>query len=236
MSVKIKIFKLDPSNSEEASKFMDSVNVIQNGILLSQDSMGILYKDRDEVGMSRENLATAISGELAKSQNTFAIQEGLVRSYTDMIKHFSIQQKDAEQKGDEVQKELDAYMLTYDKTLETEVSELLAKRKEAEIAHQQAPKPKKEELLKPIYDINEVLKELEPKLAAYKTSFDAGVTELTNRMGIHRVDSANLMGRVKENNSFLEAAIDARDHAGVFIKSSKLYIADILAGNIEGLE
>lgn len=237
MGVKIQFFKLGHSLiSEDASKFMSSVSVIENGVIMGQEYVGILYKDRDDVGMAKENLVTAASGELAKSQKQFITQEGLVRAYKDMIVFFENQHKAAQVKADEAQKELDVYVQTYDPSLENEMAGLTKDLQDATVKHQQAPKKDKEPFLKRIYEVNEKIKIVQPVYDKYKNEFDAKSNEISAAMGGFAVEAANVLGKVKEYQGFLDDAVAARDHAGVFIISTKKLIADLLTDQVPGVQ
>lgn len=235
--VKIKFFNLDNGAvSEEATAFMESVNVLDSGILLTQGHVGILYKDFGDVGMSTQNMVIAASGELAKCQKNFVIQEGLVRAYSGMIEGCEAKLKVAQDNSEKERVALDAYAQTYDSSFEVDLANLKDELKAAEVAWQQAPKAKRPELLKPIHLIGEKIKVAQPKFDAYKAQFDSGSSEISARMGTFAVEAGNIMGDIKGHSASLAEAIDAREHARTFIVTTKKLIADLTAETVEGLQ
>ena len=235
MSVKIKIFKMVPENSQEISDFMDTVKVMQDGILITDSNIGVLYRTKDDIGMDTDSLITAVSGELVKAQKQFVLQDGLVRAYTAVIAKFSGDHKAAQDEADAVKAELDAHIFGYNDALELEVAELTRECDEIKAKHQNTPKKDKDirdGLLQMWNDKNNLLKEKTAEFEAYKAEFDAKSNEISARMGGFAVKAANLMGEIKENNGLLETATHDREHARVFIGTTKQYMKELGEGSI----
>lgn len=230
--VKIEFFKISPENSKVISDFMDSVNVIQDGILISDGYVGIMHKTLDDIGMSNQNCITAVAGELAKSQKQFVLQDGLTRAYTGVISSFEAKRAEFDKGVAECQLELDKHNESYDDTLEKQVADLNEKIKENTVSHQQAPKAEKDAWLQKYVALNKELEELLPKYEAYRKEFDAKSSEISARMGSFAVESANILSEIKENSGFLETATKDREHARIFINSTKQYISELEAGTI----
>lgn len=235
MSVKIKIFKMVPENSGEITDFMDTVKVLQDGIIVSDGAIAIMYKGKEDVGMDTDSLITAISGELVKSQKQFVLQDGLTKAYEGMIKKYSADHKDAQDNADTIQAELNRHMAGYDEQYEGDVNRLTAELQSITDKHQKTNKKEKdirEALLKQHQEKAAELKAATEKFTAYKTEFDAKSNEISARMGEFAVKAANIMADIKENNGFLETAEKDREHARVFIGSTKKYIKDLEEGKI----
>lgn len=229
---KVKIFEMTTANEEAISEFLTKVNVTQDGFLISDGMLGILYKDKDEFGMEDQQLAVAISGELTKSQKQYVLQEGLCRAYGDMVSLFTTKREVKVTLAKELEEKLTAYDETWDKELEQKYLDMKSKIGELEMKHKKAPKPQKEAILKELYEANKTFKELSDSFDEYKAKFEEGKKTLDSEMSEAKVALVNFNGKIKENKGLLEAAEEDREHAKVFIASSKKLIADIQSGSI----
>lgn len=249
--VKIRIFKMEPRNTDEINQFIESVKILENGFLLGNgDSIGILYKERDNIGFDKQDFITAISGELAKVHKNFAIQEGLVRAYKGMIGTYTDQMNEANNQSDKLKKELEEYMETYDRsydvaveTLSDQIEELKNKLNEAKQKHQSVPKKEKEKYLLQFKEITDQIKITGDELAVsqanrdtYKESFDPKSNQISAEMGTYAVKAANLLGKIKEYSELLEQAMSEREHASMFMSSSEKFLEDLKNDNVEGLK
>lgn len=232
MATKLKVFKMDEENSEGITKFLETVNVTQDGFMIGSGMLGILYREKDNLGMERDQLAVAISGELSKSQKQFVLQEGLCRAYSAMIDLYS--KREAEKKAifEAKEKELAEYNTKWDGKLEQEVNDAKSKLGAMEKKYKSAGKLDKAELEKQTFALSQELKPLEEKLAAHKKEFDAGKYTLELSLGEVKLEYANLGGLIKENKGLLETAELDREHAKVFIVSTQKLIEDIQNGEV----
>lgn len=236
MGVKIKVFKAGIDSSDAMSEFMGTVNVIENGILLTENSYGVLYKDKDDVGMSTSNLVGVLSGELASAQKNFIKQEGLVHGYQGMVDKFQAIADENKNKADEARKILDAHMSTFDIELQAKYDDIKGGMEKVKRAWQATGKtnPKKAKLEEEYYELENKFKEVDEIYSNYNKEFTAKTTELTNAVSLPQINMANALGKVKENKNFIDTCVDDRDHARVFIATTKALIQDLLDGKVEG--
>lgn len=238
MTVKMKIFPLKPERSEEISAFMESVKVIEQGIITDgTGNVGILYKDRSETGMATPELVTSASGELALAQKQFVKQEGLVRGYEAMIEVANKEQEEEEIKRKEFEDRIALNRESYG--AEAIVKTYLAKKAEvasAESRYKQVTKSEKPDMLKHIKELNDAIAEITPEYERLTKAMEDEEKALTNQMALHKLNVANLQGKIKQNIGFKEDAIDAREHSRVFIISTKKLIQELEAGEVAGVK
>lgn len=206
MSAKIKVFKLAPEVSDEISEFMGSVKILNDGIIVSEGNIGIMYREKGEFGMERQDIAASISAELAKAQKQYALQDGLILAYTAMIPSLDAKVEETKKAVDELNVQGKAAKENVDR-LEKE--------------YKQAKRAKNDEAMK--------------TLAAEHTEAVKLHSELSTK-------SANLGGKYKtavikrdENKDFLEKAYEDRDHAEIFISTTRKQIEQIEAGEYDDL-
>lgn len=232
--VKIKFFKMEEGKSEEVAKFMEDVKVVENGIIASEGMIGILYKERSEVGMSLPEMITAISGELAKSQKQFLTAEGFSRAYKALIEKFEAEKIVEEEKAKEFEDKLAINRANYEnnETIKAYrgVGQEIA---EVEWMYKQVTKPEKPEFLKKIKELNDKKVMLRPEWEKLTNDMENEEKALTNQMGLHKVNVANTMGKIKQTKGELEESDQKRDDAKVFIEVSQKYIKELESGEIK---
>ncbi len=233
MSTKIKVFELKDENSKAISDFLGTVNVTQDGFLINNGNLGILYREKDNLGMERDQLAVAISGELSKAQKQFILQEGLCRAYTAMIKLFKERTEEKQKLFDIKSAELVEYNKKWDSVLEKEVLDGKARLGAMEKKYKGAGKLQKPALEKEAYELSQKMKPAEDKFNAYKKEFDAGKYALELEIGTLKLEIANLGGDIKENKGLLENSEKDREHAKVFITTTSQLIDDINAKKVD---
>lgn len=232
MGVKIKNFAWTPENTQAINDFLETVNVLENGFIVSDGVVGILYKETDDVGMQTKQLVTALSGELAKSQKQFVLQEGLTRSYTAVIAYWEALRGPVEQSVVTVKAELDTYMATYDPTMEKELATLKVQLDEKHQLWQRTPKSggQKDAVLADWDTINKQIAELQPKYDEYAKTFNAGANEISARLGVVQIKSNEYLVEIQQNSEYLAGAMKDRDNARIFIGTTKQQIADVESG------
>lgn len=233
---KIKVFKFSPDYSKEITDFMQSVNIVSEGLFISDGKFGFLYKEKGEVGIGKDELINAVSAELSKAQKQFILQEGLERAYTDMVVMFRNRLEDFEVDFKKATEKTEAYKKS--PAIPEEMRDSIAKHR---LAMDEAKKMFKNSTTKDEKDrylsshaeieanLNLILKESE-KLQA---DHDTEANRLKDKATKVEVKILELKGKIKENKDFAEKAVEDREHAEVFIKSSMQLIRDIQAGEID---
>lgn len=237
---KIKIFKFVPENAKEITELIQSVRILQEGLLISDGHLGIMYKEIGDVGMDKEEMVNPISGELAKSQKQFLLQTGLVRGYEALENKFTAIREAKKTEMDEANVKLTAH-----KELKTFVpvelsDDIEAKQKRlAEIKKLFTQKkngilePEKEKLLKEAQAIEEALKPLVKEAGEKQEAYEAETAKLQHVVSEANVAMVNASGKAKENREKKEQAIEDRDEAMIFIEVAMKFIGDIQAGTLE---
>ena len=229
----MKVFSFDRSSETQINDFISGVSVIKDGFMLQDGMMGILYKEKNEYGIGKDQMIMSISAELAKSQNQYVLQEGLVRAYGDMVELFTGKRAAKQATLDGLNTELTNYDGSWDKDLEFQFNTLSSNVAVLEKKHKNASKTGKEAVLKEIYTANESLKPVKEAFETYKTAFENGKAKMKNEINALTIEIVNLSGKIKENRGFLEQSTEDREHAKVFIASCNKLIADIDSGKIE---
>lgn len=229
----MKVFNFDTASEKQINDFIAGVSVIKDGFMLQDGKMGILYKEKDEHGIGKEQMIMSISAELAKAQNQYVLQEGLVRAYGDMVTLFNTKRDAKQATLDGLRTKLEEYDGSYDKDLQFQFDTLSSNVSALEKKHKNAPKTAKEAILKEIYESGSKFKEVKESFEAYKTAFENGKAKMKNEINELTVEIVNLSGKIKENRGFVEAANDDREHAKVFVASCLKLIDNIDSGKIE---
>lgn len=241
--VKIKTFVISPENSEEISDFMESVKVVEQGLivspggLFSKAKISILYKDRDEIGLATPELVTAASGELAKAQQQFVKQEAIIRGSRAKIAHFEeelqrneINLREAQGAEDEVTKNFEESELNRTKL---RLEETLAELKKA---HSSAKKEDKDSLLKSYGEFDQELKRILPEWEASKKEIDESLAFIAEKKTKYKVDIANCGGIIKQTKNEIEEATEHRNDAKIFIQTTKDFIEDLRDEEVVGVQ
>lgn len=232
---KIKFFKMSESNGPKVTEFLKTVNVTQDGFLVGKGLfggvLGILYREKGDFGMERDQFAIAISGELAKAQKQYILQEGLMRAHEAMVDLFTGRMIDWAHKIEARKAEL--ANIKGDEELQGQVDTLKSNIQSLEAKHKKAPQNEKEAILKEIFDIGEELKPLQVSLDKEKAMTAELKNGLEKIIGELTVERANLSAEVKQNQELYETAKKDREHAKVFIHTSNQLIKEIKSGEVE---
>jgi chromosome segregation ATPase len=241
--VKIKTFIISPENSEEISDFMESVKVVEQGLIVSpggffsKAKISILYKDRDEVGLSSPELVTATSGELAKAQQQFVKQEAIIRGSLAKIAHFEEKLKYDESHLKQANLAEEGLLKSFEEgelnQQKLRLEETLAALKQK---HSTVPKAEKEEVLKSYGEFDQELQRILPAWEAEKKELDESLAFIAEKKTKYKVDIANAGGIIKQTKNEIEEAKEHRDDAKIFIQTTKEFIKDLQNNDVEGVQ
>ncbi len=225
----MKVFKLVEENSKAITDFLATVNVTQEGFLISDGNLGIMYRERDDWGMEKNQKLIHISSEYAKSQKQWLIQEGLVRAHGEMVALWTGKMEAKHALIDEKKEGLKAYELTFRTDLDEKYTAAKNLSTSLEQKHKQAPKKDKEPILKELYEANNMLKAIEPEYLEYRKGFDDGRTKLEAEITTLTIEAANFTGKIKESTELQAQAVEDREHAEVFMKTTEKFMAELQA-------
>jgi hypothetical protein len=222
---------------EDVTKFLEGVNVTQEGFLINNGILGIVYRDKDDFGIGEDQMVLAISSELGKAQKQYVLQEGLQRAYSDMVvflngkKDIKVKEREAKEaeiaelKGNKyaiIPEALEAKFLG----LKEEMENLTKEWKELKI------RSEKDAVLAKIQENQNVLKTTQGEYNEFITKYEQSIKKLEDELVFINSDIGDINGKIKENAGFADNSGQDRDQAKVFIKSSNKMIADIQAGII----
>ncbi len=234
MATKFKVFNLKDSTAEQdISQLLAEVNVTKEGFIVSEGMLGVLYKEKDDMGADADQLRIYLSTELAGYQKQYAVQEGLVRSFDAVLKVFQTKMDEMLVRKQELKKELEDYDSKLDKALEKKVLDGKAHVGALEKRHKTASKADKEEILKAIHEANTMLKPLEEEWNAHKAEFDGGRKALADELDAIAVKRANFSSEVAQKKEQLGSAVLDRIEAKLKVQTFVKLLEDIKSGKIE---
>lgn len=76
---KLKVFMLDQANEKEVNDFLAGIKLIQDGLIVREDRIAILYREKNEYGMEKDGVLAQLSNDLKEAQNTLLSDEGVFR-------------------------------------------------------------------------------------------------------------------------------------------------------------
>lgn len=237
--VKTKVFEMKPENSQVITDFLAGVNLMENGILVSENNVGFLYQDKTEVGLDVDGAVSVLTKELIKSQKQYITADNLINSYNAVIDLYKAQDKETQADIDLVEEKIATQKAIY---AEKESIILEAERVANHIktAWKKAPKSEKEKLLK---EFGEAQKDLDAKRAEF-VEFTKGHTvamdklnaelaplklQIANHSGEIKVMLGHLYDRDTDPRGGNTGAVKSKEDASVFIKVTMKKIADLKA-------
>lgn len=235
---KVKFFEMNGAGaSEEVTKFLENVNVTQEGFLINNGILGIVYRDKNDFGIGEDQMVLAISSELGKAQKQYVLQEGLTRAYGDMVVFLNgkkeIKVKEREAKEAEIAKLKDNKFTIIPEALE---AKFMGLKNEMESLSKEFKGTKirseKDKVLEKIQENQKLLKVTQEEYNEYITKYEQAVKKLEDELVFINSDIGDINGKIKENAGFKENSEQDRDQAKVFIHSSNKMIEDIKAGVI----
>lgn len=205
---KIKFFKMDEENSDAVNAFLDTVRVAQDGMFCSEGKLAVVYKDKDEVGMSQDEKVAAFSGHLSKWQGDLIANSNLYRSFVRLVDEVGVQAGQLSIIADEKKAIVEQFQATYDPTLEDKISKLAISKKGRE---------------------SEEYITLQSEFNTYKATFDARVSELSKEATEAVFDHANHTALQKEYAGEVEKYKKAVEKANIMIEDIENCIKDVLS-------
>lgn len=232
---KVQIFKMTEENSELISKFVETHKITEQGILISEGTIGFIYRDVDDWGLSKQDTLSALSGELSKAQKQFHLQEALRRGYEAMVVYYTKKKNEVQAKYDGIINSINELEEKKNKDLEgTEFEALTQKAKEIEAEYKKVPKDQKDALLEQLHATNEKIKEVEPTVNSIIEDYNNTNANLTKQLAELSGELKGLGIKVEENTEFAKGATQDRDHATEFIITTTAYIAEIEGAVTQG--
>lgn|SRR3990167_97313 len=231
MSTKIKIFPFKDTNSGTITEFLSTVHVTANGFLITDSSIGILYREKNEVGSDQSDLIIAVSAELGKAQKNVVMRALDIRSYTAQKSFWEKKRDMAQELLNGVKSAMDEYSKRWDKELETKLNTLKGTLGTLEVKHKKASKAEKEEILKQIHEINLELNPVQEDFNIKKGLYNDGLKKYQKDEGLYTVDIANALGERKTATTQVEEATVQYDCAKLAVLEATKLITDIEMGN-----
>lgn len=238
MATKVKFFEMNSATaSEEVTKFLEGVNVTQEGFLINNGILGIVYRDKDDIGAGEDQFILSISTELSKAQKQFVLQEGLSRAYGDMVTFYNgkkeIKMAEKNEKEAELAELKENNGIVIPENITGEVKKLTDKLADLKREfNSKKTREEKDKTLKKIQEVQTTFVPLQEEYKGYTTKYEQAIKKLEDELVFINSDIGDINGKIKENNGFKEASEQDRDQAKIFIISSKKMIEDIKAGLI----
>lgn len=239
--VKIKVFEMKSENSQVMSDFLNGVNVMQNGILLSENNIGIMYQDKDDVGMDVSGAISALNAELVKSQKQFVVSDNLANAYEGLIVKCERENIKTQEAVDLIEIKIATQNSIYFEK-ESVVKEAERVTNHIKAAHKKANRVEKDELLKQYHEADKDLNAKYEAFALFRKENEAVMAELNAELGPLKVDIANNTGEIKFLKSALydrdvqngapAGVIKAREDARMFIKTTMEKIEELKSNGL----
>ncbi len=240
--VKIKVFEMKPENSQEITDFLGGINVMQNGILLSENNLGVMYQDKEDVGMDVNSAISVLNTELVKSQKQFFVSDNLATAYETLIAKYEAENVETQKNVDVIEAKIQAENTKWAEK-EAIVKEAERVTNHIKLAHKKANRVEKDELLKQFHEANKELDIKYAEFAEFKKTNEHTMVSLNAELGPLKLDIANNTGEIKflkgalydrdVQNQAPSGVIKAREDARMFIKTTMEKIEELKANGIK---
>jgi len=234
MATKMKVFALKPENSQVITDFLNTVDVAEQGFLINEGNLGIVYKDQETPGRDRRSLMVAAIEELGKAQKNVVMRELDIQAFGDMKVIYKAEKEAIKAELEAVVKELGEYATTHwDKNMEEAFLKLKSDMGGLEKKHKQASKTEKPAILEEIYKLGETIKPAQEAFESMKKTFEEGKKKLEVKRSELEVKEMNKAGDYKQAGINYDTSVKEKAEAVAAVKASWRVLKDIENGKLE---
>ncbi len=234
---KIKIFAFKPENNEVISNFLQEVNVVSEGFFITDGHLGVMYKEKNEVGIDKSSFVTEVAKEVMKAQRKWINTEALIRAYTAVIAKCKETGEILKKEAEEIKQSLENHQANKDTFINPKtsarVAEITSRLGQINKDFKKASREDKDKFLKETQELETELAPLNAEMKTFAEQFDAETKRLQAISAEIGVKTVNNQGELKENTELLETAQKDSAHALLFVNTGTKLIADIEAGTLD---
>ena len=226
---KIKIFKFAPESEKAINELLQTVNLLKDGIFITDNHFGLMYKERDEVGVERENMGNPVSFELGEAQKKFISQLSTEKYHEALEAKWTLVQdakkKEADVAADALKKHRETPFAPVE--LQEKIQDLQGKIATLKKTHNKKGDKDKETSLKEFTALEAELKPLLAESTKLQKEYDAEGERLNKIIGDAVSQMTVASENIKNSRELKEAAIQNKEDAIISIQTRTQFLKDL---------
>jgi len=229
--IKTKFFKADESNSDKVSEFLGGVNVVQDGFMLSDGWLCVMYRERNDFRADKATLLSDISREIIQAERNLTKNANSLKYHTKLLASKMAKMERLSKEVEEISREIEEHEAGYDISVSKRANDIRSRLGELQANYKKkgVDSLDKAAVEKEAFELSSELKEIESVSNEYEENYQKELTRLKNEISNKNVSLVNLSGEIKEERLHIETVEETINENMISIEASLEYYKEIEA-------